>query len=128
MKQFLTARDVEDLAAQGVRQIPVDADVILTDLAMERAAALGIALTRGAVATSAAGAPVQRELLAPPPAPARPSITAQMVGSKPKGCLHDHIESARTAEPPPRETEAAVEAPSGSVVDRLVEAVRRLSR
>ncbi len=39
---FYTERDIEDLAKRGVREIDVNDDVYLTDLARERMEALGI--------------------------------------------------------------------------------------
>ncbi len=41
-KQFLTAQDVELYCAEGVRELPANNDVVVTDLARERARELGI--------------------------------------------------------------------------------------
>lgn len=43
-KVFYTERDIEDLARQGVTSLTVTEDVVVTDLARERARKLGVAL------------------------------------------------------------------------------------
>lgn len=45
-KTFYTERDIEDLHARGVTSIDVHDDVVLTDLARERALKLGMRLAR----------------------------------------------------------------------------------
>jgi hypothetical protein len=44
-KQFYTQRDIEDLVAQGTTILTLNDDIVLTDLARERAAELGLTLT-----------------------------------------------------------------------------------
>ena len=58
-KTFYTERDIEDLAQRGVITLVVDDDVVLTDLARDKAMKLGIELLREK----------------PPSAPERPYIT-----------------------------------------------------
>ena len=43
-KTFYTERDIEDLLRQGVRSLIVDDDVVLTDLAYEKARKVGLEL------------------------------------------------------------------------------------
>lgn len=45
-KTFYTEREMEDLYNRGVRVLDVDDDVVLTDLARDKATALGIRLNR----------------------------------------------------------------------------------
>jgi len=45
-KTFYTERDIEDLARQGIATLDVDDDIVLTDLAREKALRLGIQLVR----------------------------------------------------------------------------------
>jgi hypothetical protein len=59
-KTFYTERDIEDLVKQGVKSLIVDDDVVLTDLAYEKARRLGLELLR--------------ESDQPPCAPIRPYI------------------------------------------------------
>ena len=66
-KEFYTERDIEDLFKRGVRSLEVGDDVVLTELAYERAGRLGMQLIQGSAA-------------APPSAPIRPP-TAQAVQS-----------------------------------------------
>ena len=44
MKTFYTERDIVDMHAAGVTEIKMDDDVVLTDLAREKALALGVNL------------------------------------------------------------------------------------
>ncbi|HNB51701.1 MAG TPA: hypothetical protein PK530_07150 [Anaerolineales bacterium] len=59
-KTFYTERDIEDLARRGVTSITVTDDVVLTEVAREKAERLGVALLR--------------EHDTPPSAPVRPYI------------------------------------------------------
>ncbi len=47
-KTFYTERDIDDLKARGVDSLEVDDNVVLTDLAVERALKLGIKIRRHA--------------------------------------------------------------------------------
>ncbi|MBU0513102.1 MAG: hypothetical protein KKD28_04380 [Chloroflexi bacterium] len=58
-KTFYTERDIEDMAKRGVISLAVDDDIVLTDLARDKAMRLGIELLREQ----------------PPSAPERPYIT-----------------------------------------------------
>jgi hypothetical protein len=44
MRRFLTVRDIEDLAAQGTTELPVDRQTTVTDAARERALERGVRL------------------------------------------------------------------------------------
>ena len=59
-KEFYTERDIEDMVQRGERSIIIDDDVVLTDLAYEKARRLGVELIE------------QDE--SPPAAPVRPYI------------------------------------------------------
>ena len=45
-KTFYTERDIEDLVKQGIQSLIVDDDVVLTDLAYDKARRLGLELLR----------------------------------------------------------------------------------
>jgi hypothetical protein len=45
-KTFYTERDIEDLAAKGVKSLAVTEDMVLTDLAREKARRLGVELLK----------------------------------------------------------------------------------
>lgn len=53
-KTFITENDIEDLHTRGTRQLNVNDDVVLTDLAYERALKLGVELKRGAASSAPA--------------------------------------------------------------------------
>lgn len=57
-KKFYTEIDIENLAKQGVRSLELHSGIVLTDLAREKARALGVQLVQGAppATTPAAGA------------------------------------------------------------------------
>jgi len=67
-KTFYTERDIADLYAAGTTQLRVDESVILTDLAREKAEALGMHLT------TAASQPDAPAPFSPLAAPTGPSI------------------------------------------------------
>lgn len=68
-KTFYTERDVEDLVAQGVTSLEVNDEVVLTDLARDRAAEIGLTLVR--------------ERDTPPSAPERLSIATPVIPPAP---------------------------------------------
>lgn len=59
-KTFYTEKDIEDLAGRGVMTLVVNQDIVLTELAREKAERLGVRLVR--------------EHETPPSAPVRPYI------------------------------------------------------
>ena len=61
-KQFYTEKDIEDLFRKGTRSLPVTEDVVLTELAYEKAKLLGLQLTMDRADT-------------PPAAPVRPYLS-----------------------------------------------------
>ena len=65
-KEFFTERDIEDMVKRGILSLKVDENVVLTELAYEKANRLGIQLIR----TQADN---------PPSAPVRPYLSKQAV-------------------------------------------------
>jgi hypothetical protein len=84
-KVFYTERDVEDLHARGVRMIEVGDDVVLTDLAYEKAERLGLRLVQGN----------QK----PPGAPERPYLSQQQPAGKKVSVSLDQSQFAPTGDP-----------------------------
>ncbi|RPI32991.1 MAG: hypothetical protein EHM70_07430 [Chloroflexota bacterium] len=101
-KTFYTEKDIEDLVKRGVMSLEVNDNVVLTDLAYEKANRLGVKLVRdrpenppGApVRPYISNAPAQR---APEPAssapaqPANPAVQAQPAG---RTDLHQRIKES----------------------------------
>ncbi len=56
MKTFYTERDIQDLASRGVAVIDLGDDVVMTDLAVEKALSLGIRLARKGGSSGSGGA------------------------------------------------------------------------
>jgi|APIni6443716594_1056825.scaffolds.fasta_scaffold319308_2 hypothetical protein len=67
-KTFITERDIEDLAHQGRMELALSDDIVLTDLAYEKACRLGVKL-------------LQRHSQ-PPAAPSRPYLSEPPVESQ----------------------------------------------
>ncbi len=103
MRVFYTGEDIEELAASGVRQLEIGPGVALTDVARQLAHELGIELVKAEVAQ-----PVSA------PAP------TGSLGAKPRGCQHGPIQTLG-------DSAAADNDSSGSVVNRLVDAVSRMA-
>lgn len=106
MKTFISAADIEELAGQGVRELVVDEDTILTSVARETAAQRGIKLAAPGAATKPA------QIMAAAPA---------VVSGKPKGCQHGPI-AAGGGSPRPAATGVS------PVVDELIGAVKQMAR
>jgi hypothetical protein len=106
VKTFISAADIEEMASQGVRELVVDEDTVLTAIAREAAAQAGIKLVAPGAARPAAQA-------AQPQAP--------LVTGKPKGCQHGPLTSGGGA---PRQAASG----SSPVVDELIGAVKQMAR
>ena len=85
MKTFYTVRDIEDMHAAGTTEILTHDDVVLTDVAREKAIALGMRLTPAEDASPRSGTPsVRTGAVAPPPArPAAQSMTSPRPAAPP---------------------------------------------
>jgi len=109
VKTYYSAQDIEALAAQGMRELVLDENSVLTDLARDTAAQVGIKLVAagGLAAADSASAP----------------RVAAPSGAKPKGCQHGPLSGSPAIG-------AAVSAPRAGnrpVMDELVGAVRQLA-
>jgi hypothetical protein len=114
MKQFYTVRDIEDMHAAGVVEIEIHDDVVLTDVAREKAIALGMrlipvepakdghqgqamprmavsALTKTTPATVGAGGGAMPQTPASPPSP--PALPQTPHGNDPA----DHVMQVKAA-------------------------------
>jgi hypothetical protein len=111
VKTFISAADIEEMADQGVRELTVDEDTVLTAVARETAAQRGVKLVApGTPTVGAASRPVAQAQAA----------AAPVVSGKPRGCQHGPIGSGPTA--------PAATSGSSPVVDELIGAVKQLAR
>ena len=119
--KYICMEDIENLAAQGKKELVVDENMVLMDLARDMARQLGIAIVDGS-----RPAPAK---VTPPSAPSAPAKTASPVapapsapklGVKPKGCQHGTLPAVAARQEQPK-----VHAGSDGVVDQLVELVRQ---
>jgi hypothetical protein len=110
MNTYYTAKDIEELAAKGVRQLVLDPTAVLTDFARETAQQLGIAL-------------VKRESQSPPSTPpASQSNTTNFSNkyNKPSGCQHA-AGSFSTSQPQAAAAAREVDGSNASTVNRLID-------
>ena len=101
-KQFYTERDMDDLAQRGIQSLDVSDQVVLTQLAYERAKQLGIQLVQDHP-ENLPGAPLRPYLSTIPTIPTKPAA-AQQPAAVPQpfatpvtpapGTLHDRILNA----------------------------------
>jgi len=71
-KEFYTERDIEDMVKRGVLSLVIDDDIVLTDLARDRAMRLGVELLRERP-PSAPERPYIAKITSPSAAPAQPA-------------------------------------------------------
>jgi hypothetical protein len=123
--KYICTEDIENLAAQGKKELVVDVNTVLMDLARDMAHQLGIAIVDGSSPAPAkvvpAGAPSSPAKAAAPVAPA-PSgrEAAPRLGAKPKGCQHGPLPVVATRQEQPK-----IHPHADGLVDQLVEAVRQ---
>ena len=111
MKTFYSAEDIENFADQGQREIRVDENVVLTDLAKQTAHMLGIRITEESSGTSPGTiAPARRQPVRQSPA----------LSGKPRGCQ-------RRPGNKPAAVSGTTPGQSRPVVDKLVEKIKRIS-
>jgi hypothetical protein len=123
--KYICTDDIENLAAQGKKELFVDENMVLMDLARDMARQLGIAIVDGS-----RPAPAK---VTPPSAPSTPAKTASPVvpapsardaapklGAKPKGCQHGTLPVIAARQEQPKSHQNA-----DGVVDQLVELVRQ---
>lgn len=93
-KQFYTEHEIEDMVRQGVQSLEISDNVVMTELAYEKAGKLGLKLIRN--------------IDQPPSAPVRPYITRESEASRPaplrgtsaaapSGDLHTRVREAVVA-------------------------------
>ena len=110
MKTFYSAEDIENFADRGQREIRVDKNVVLTDMAKQTAHLLGIRI----IEKSSGSSPGDFT----PAAPQIPSRNRAISG-KPKGCQRRPA-NVSAAGPGPSAGQ------SSQVVDKLVEKIKRI--
>ena len=119
--KYICMEDIENLAAQGKKELVVDENMVLMDLARDTARQLGIAIVNGSRSAPAKVTPPSA-----PSAPAKaaspvaPVSSAPKLGAKPKGCQHGTLPVVAARQEQPKN-----HAGSDGVVDQLVELVRQ---
>lgn len=98
-KVFYTERDIEDLARQGVTSLTVTDDVVVTDLAREKARRLGVALvserdSRPASAPTQSKPPVATQTPTQAPKPTASGDLESRVYTAVKGKLGSQVDDA----------------------------------
>lgn len=108
MRTFYTESDIDDLVANGIRQLELGASVFLTDAARERAEELGVALIVPGEAKP------DKALALPVPAKSEP------LSSRPRGCQHGPLNL--------KNNQVETIKSGGPIVDQLIEAVSALKK
>jgi len=122
--KYICMEDIENLAAQGKKELVVDEGTVLMDLARDMARQLGIAIVEGSrpapakATTPSAPLPPAKTASPVAPAPSAPAA-APTLGAKPKGCQHGPMPVTARQEQPKSLPN------SEGVVDQLVELVRQ---
>ena len=119
MKTFYSLEDIETLVAQGVRELIVDEDAVLTNVAQDAAIRLGLKLLPKGSGPASPALPVPAAVAAG--------------GAKPRGCQHGPLggvgpvatRGQAGASPSPRA--AGSSGASSGLVDDLVGAVRQMA-
>jgi hypothetical protein len=111
MKTFYSAEDMEDLAAQGITELRLGNDTVLTHLARETAQKLGISLIYDVTVPRPASTPAT-------PGSTQPSTAS--VPPKPTGCQHGPLA-------PRPSGEGGSAASSDKTVSELIGLVRKLA-
>lgn len=112
MKTFYSVEDIENFAERGQREIRIDENTVLTDMAKQTANMLGIRITEKPSGTSQGDfAPVH---------PSAPAKTNAFTG-KPRGCQR------RPAQKPALASGTPAGKSSRAVVDSLVEKIKRIN-
>jgi hypothetical protein len=124
MNIYYTAKDIEELAAKGVRRLEVGPGIMLTDFARESAHQLGVELVD---ARKQQAQPAPR-----PAAPSSPAATRSAAADKynrPSGCMHASIEpkvaSAQTAVPSAHRSEDVDPNTVNKLIDLVGKAIKR---
>jgi hypothetical protein len=114
-KEFYTERDIEDMWKRGVMSLQMGENVVLTDLAYEKAQKLGLQLLRPPSAQN----PAEIRTPEPPAAPVRPYLSQSSIPAAASAT----IKAAGDSDLPSR-IRAAVAARMGTQVDpQLLESI-----
>ena len=85
-KEFYTERDIEDLFRRGVRSLAVGDDIVLTELAYEKANKLGLQLMQGSAAVPPSAPPASQVV--------KTEMPCACARENPAGDLHKRIRKA----------------------------------
>ena len=125
MLKYICMEDIENMAAQGKKELVVDENTVLMDLARDMAHQLGVAIVDGSrpapakvVPAVAPSSPAKTAAPVPPVPSGREP--APKLGAKPKGCQHGTLPAAAARQEQPKTHENA-----DGLVDQLVEVVRQ---
>lgn len=123
--KYVCMEDIENLAAQGKKELILDENTVLMDLARDMAHQLGIAVVDGPrpiqVKAASPSAPASPAKAASPvaPAPSTRDTASTTSGAKPKGCQHGPLGV------PARLGRSNSHQNSDEVVNQLVELVKQ---
>lgn len=123
--KYICMEDIESLAAQGKKELVVDENTVLMDLARDMARQLGLAIVDGSrpapAKVTTPSVSLSPAIAVSPVAPV-PSTrdAAPKLGAKPKGCQHGALPVVAA-----RQEQSKSHQNADGVVDQLVELVRQ---
>ena len=120
--KYVCMEDIENLAAQGKKELVLDENTVLMELARDMARQLGISIV-----VRSSPAPAKAAPQAAPSSPAKAASAAQAAptpsaltpGARPKGCQHAPLAV------PARQVRPNGHQNSDGVVNQLVELIRK---
>ena len=124
MTIYYTAKDIEELAAQGIQQLEVGPGVTLTDFARETAQQLDIELVDG----GRQGSPPRPAAASTAPAPIKATSVSDKY-NKPSGCQHGPSSlpaaHSQATEPSNQATDGANSNTVNRLIDLMGKAIKR---
>jgi hypothetical protein len=118
MKTYYTAKDIEKLAAAGVRRLELDPTAVLTDFARETAQQLGVELVKKGWQNQ----PSTQSASATPPT----KFSSKY--NKPSGCQHaatSHVAAQSRAAAPAQATDGSSESTVNKLIDLMGKVIKR---
>lgn len=127
--KYVCMEDIENLAAQGKKELILDENTVLMDLARDMAHQLGIEVVVSPRSTphkaASPAAPSSPAKAASPAAPAPSSLNgAPKLGDRPSGCQHGPL-AAPALQVPARQARSNNHHNSDGVVNELVDLIRQ---
>jgi len=118
MNIYYTAKDIEELAAKGLKEIEIGPQIFLTDFAYETAEQLNIVLVK-----SGASPPQTQSAV-----PSAPQTAPQSRYNKPRGCQHGYVVPSRINSAVSAQGAASPQVGEANSVNKLVDIMGKIMK